>query len=187
MQTSERNGVYSSARNQDMYQNINQQQTNFNQPVFNQQQPVLIQENQQEMMPGPIPVIQSYPQNQPIYPQSQPIYPQSQPYAQPIICNPIQPNIIVVNQPLTISTHNVNFKLDPVTIICEHCMCKVTTVVFTKCNCMTCLCSCLFILCIPFMCCGKFSCDDFCKCNCCYDAYHTCPKSGATLGQLDSF
>ena len=176
MQTSERNGVYCSAINQD----INQQQTNFNQPVFNQQQPVLIQANQQEMMPGPIPVIQGYPQNQAIYPQPLP-------YAQPIICNPIQPNVIVVNQPLTISVHDVNFKLDPVTIICQHCLCKVTTVVLTKCNWMTCLCSCFFLLCIPFMCCAKFSCDDFWKCNCCYDAYHTCPKCGTTLGQLDSF
>ncbi len=192
MEKSERDKV----NGKEEIQNINQGPISSNQQIINQpQQQVLIQANQQQTILQN-PQIQGY-QFQPI------IYPQQQIYAQPIVYTPVQPNLLVVNQPLPTLTPPRFYSLSPTSTVCCYCMQKVTTDVKEEFNFLTCCLCCLFFMLIPFAilqgncsggcggcncCCSCRSdeCNCRCNCKCCYDGNHLCPKCGRVIGRFDS-
>ena len=158
---------------------------------------------QQQMIPqGQQPVLlQQYLQNQ------QPFIFQ-QPYGQPIIVGQpqmIQPNYIIVNQPIRQIKMPLKWPSYSTKIHCPFCSAKVNSKI---CNCFN-ICTCLLYIgiciLIPFSILngnGNFSCDCSCskdecykcrscrddddRCCNCFDTYYYCPNCNKYLGRYSS-
>ena len=149
------------------------------------QQQVLIQSKDDETIIGP------NPENQEC--QFQPITsPKTQIYSQPIIYNPMRPNLVVINQPMPVPPRLLS--VYPQNVICPFCFQKIKTSVEENFNWLTCICFGFMIFMIfPLFCCpfgffycGNCGCDCNCDCKCCYDGIHKCPNCGRLLGRYNS-
>ena len=172
-------------KNHNQKLHVNSSQKILNSP----QQQVLIQSKEEQTIAVPNQQIQEC-QFQPITSAKTRIY------AQPIVYNPVQPNLVIVNQQLPALTPPRLFSVYPQDVVCPFCLQKITTVVEEDFNCLTCMCLCFMILTLPFLCCagGSCSCSDCrcnccnckCDCKCCYDGIHKCPLCGQIIGRYDS-
>ena len=129
-----------------------------------------------------------------------------QPYSQPIIVTPVNPNCVVINQPLPTLSRPKFFSTYSTEVRCPFCFKKVDTNTEESFSICTCIYYFLILILLPLAIfsgnCGSCSCDcrcdcdckcnccncNFCRsdCKCCFDYIHSCPNCGKVIGRYDS-